>query len=269
MDAFTTEIGTEAVFQANGFLGVVALTNGEIRGNIKDPQKRAPALMLKGGWDRQLSEDLRVRITASYRSQSSAISNTLYSGDRAGSRYYFALENTNATESANFTSGRVNPGFTDELTAFMVNPFIKWRGLEFFGMYESASGRGQEAGTPLTAPPMRDVTQMMAELVYRFGVGEKFYVGARWNTVEGQIGQSVGGAVPSTSFNYFNAADAATYLATEPTITRTNIGAGWFITPSLMLKGEFVTQTFEGFRSTDIRRGGKFNGFMIEAITAF
>jgi hypothetical protein len=34
-----------------------------------------------------------------------ALSSTLYGGDRAGSRYYFVLENTAATESANFTSG--------------------------------------------------------------------------------------------------------------------------------------------------------------------
>ncbi len=44
MDAFTTEIGTEALFQRNGLFATVALTNGEIRGNIKEPSKRAPAL---------------------------------------------------------------------------------------------------------------------------------------------------------------------------------------------------------------------------------
>lgn len=38
-----------------------------------------------------------------------ALSNTLYSGDRAGSRYYYTLENTAATESAQATSGNVNP----------------------------------------------------------------------------------------------------------------------------------------------------------------
>ncbi len=265
MDAFTTEIGTEAVVQANGLFAVVALTNGEIRGNIKDPQKRSPAVILKGGFDRQLSEDLRVRLSASYRGQESAISNTLYSGDRAGSNYFFVGENTTATESAQFTSGRVNPGFGDALTAFVINPFVKFNGLEFFGMYEMAKGRGQEVGTPAVSPPYREVTQMMAELVYRFGAGEKFYVGGRYNTVEGQIGQAP--TAGATNFNYFT--PGPTFIATEPSVLRTALSAGWFITPSLLLKAEYMNQTYEDFIRSDIRSGLKINGFMIQAVTAF
>ena len=76
LDAFTTEVGTEAIVQKNGVFGVVALTNGEIRGNIQRPDSREPALMLKAGFDRQLSDDLRVRLSGSYRTQKGAISNT-------------------------------------------------------------------------------------------------------------------------------------------------------------------------------------------------
>lgn len=245
MDAFTTEVGTEAIVQKNGIFGVVALTNGEIRGNIQRPDDREPALMLKAGFDRQLSDDLRVRLSGSYRTQKGAISNTFYTGDRAGSRYYYVLENHRATESANFRSGMLDPGFADAVTAYMINPFVKFRGLEFFGVYENATGRGQEVAG--VAPPERDVNQLMAELVYRFLPGEKLFVGGRWNTVTGDVG---GGN-------------------TDVTVTRTNLGGGWWITPSLLLKAEYVTQTYDGFISTDIRRGGKFNGFMLEAVTAF
>jgi hypothetical protein len=256
MDAFMTEIGTEAVVQRNGFFGVLALTNGEIRGNIKDPAKRSPAVMLKGGIDRTFEEyDLRTRLSVSYRTQESAISNTLYSGDRAGSRYYFVTENSAASESANFTSGRVNPGFTDALTAIMINPFVKWNGLEFFGMYEMASGRGQEVGG--VAPAKRDVTQLMAELVYRFGAGEKFFVGGRYNTVDGELFQ-----------NGPTAAGTPQVLG-DVSVNRLQFGGGWFITPSLMLKAEYVQQNYNDFVRSDIRSGAKFNGFMIEAITAF
>jgi hypothetical protein len=59
MDAFTTEVGAEAVFQRSGFLAVAALTNGEIRGNIARPADRDPAHMLKLGYDKQLTDDLR------------------------------------------------------------------------------------------------------------------------------------------------------------------------------------------------------------------
>lgn len=260
MDAFTTEIGTEAVVQRNGLFGVVALTNGEIRGNIKEPSKRSPAIMLKGGFDRQLSDALRTRLSVSYRTQESAISNTLYSGDRAGSRYYFVTENTNASESGQPTSGRVNPGFTDALTAIMINPFVKWNGLEFFGMYEMASGRGQEGtggAAPGVAPAERDVTQLMAELVYRFGAGEKFYVGGRYNNVDGELFQN--GATASGSPQVLG----------NVSVNRLQFGGGWFITPSLMLKAEYVQQTYNDFIRSDIRSGAKFSGFMIEAITAF
>ncbi len=256
MDAFTTEIGTEAVVQRNGFFGVVALTNGEIRGNIKEPSKRSPAIMLKGGLDRTFEEyDLRTRLSVSYRTQESAISNTLYSGDRAGSRYYFVTENSAATESAQFTSGRVNPGFTDALTAIMINPFVKWNGLEFFGMYEMASGRGQEVAG--VAPDKRDVTQTMAELIYRFGAGEKFYVGGRYNNFSGELLQNgaTNGGTPQ--------------VLGDVSVNRVNFGGGWFITPSLMLKAEYVRQNYNDFVRSDIRSGARFNGFMIEAITAF
>jgi hypothetical protein len=242
MDAFTTEIGTEAVVQYNGLLGVVALTGGEIRGNVTRPDDRSPAVMVKLGMDRQLNDDLRVRLTGSYRTQESAISNTLYSGDRAGSRYYYVMENFKAAESSQFTSGAINPGFSDAITAFMINPFIKYRGLELFGMYESARGRAAPDNTP-----EREVTQLMAEGLYRFGHGEKFYVGGRWNTLTGDLGT----------------------VAPDADVMRTNIGAGWFVTPSLLLKFELVNQTYDGFIATDIRNGGRFKGFMIEAVTAF
>lgn len=241
MDAFTTEVGAEAIFQRDGFLAVAALTNGEIRGNIARPADRDPAHMLKLGYDTQLNDDLRVRLTGSWRGQNSAISNTIYSGDRAGARYYHVLENYVASESGNFTSGRINPGFRDEMTGIMINPFVKFRGIEFFGMYESASGRASNETTN------RDVKQYMAEAVYRFGAGEKFYAGARWNSFEGDLGGANGDVV----------------------VDRVNFGGGWFITPSLLMKAEWVSQKYIGFAATDIRNGGLFKGFMLEAVTAF
>jgi hypothetical protein len=241
MDAFTTEIGTEAIIQRNGLLAVFALTNGEIRGNITRPDDRAPAVMVKLGMDRQMNEDLRVRLTGSYRSQSSAISNTLFGGDRAGSHYYFVTENTAATEAANSNSGRVNPGFRDNVSTWVINPFIKFRGAEFFGMYEVAEGKASNETVD------REVTQLLGEMVYRFGAGEKLFVGARWNSLTGDLGTA----------------------APDADITRTAFGGGWFVTPSLLLKAEFVNQTYDGFVSTDIRNGAKFIGFVIQAVTAF
>lgn len=241
MDAFNTEIGTEVIIQNNGLLAVLAATNGEIRGRVDVPDDRAPAIYAKLGVDKQLNEDLRVRLTGSMRTQSSAASNSIYGGDRAGSRYYQVLENSAATEAAQFTSGRVNPGMRDNSTSYMINPFIKIRGAEFFGMYEMAEGKAANETVD------REVKQYMAEAVYRFYQNERLFVGARWNEFSGNLGGA----------------------NTDVTVTRSNIGGGWFVTPTLMLKAEYVTQDYKGFAATDIRNGGKFNGFMIEGVMAF
>jgi hypothetical protein len=241
MDAFNTEIGTEVIIQNNGLLAVLAATNGEIRGRVDVPDDRAPAIYAKLGVDKQLSEDLRVRLTGSMRTQSSAASNSIYGGDRAGARYYQVLENSAASEASQFTSGRVNPGMRDNSTSYMINPFIKIRGAEFFGMYEMAEGKAANETVD------REVKQYMAEAVYRFYQNERLFVGARWNEFEGDLGGA----------------------NTDVTVTRINFGGGWFVTPTLMLKAEYVTQDYKGFAATDIRNGGKFKGFMMEGVMAF
>lgn len=54
----------------------------------------------------------------------------------------------------------------------------------------------------------------------------------------------------------------------EVTVDRTQFAGGWFITPSLLMKGEYVTQRYNDFPATDIRNGGKFNGFVIEGVVS-
>jgi hypothetical protein len=254
LDAFTTEVGAEAIFQKNGLLGVVALTNGEVRGQTLRASDRSPAFMAKLGFDKQLNDDLRARLTGSYRNQGSAASSTLYSGDRAGSRYYYVLENTASTEAANFTSGMINPGFTDKVNALMVNPFVKFRGVEFFGLWERAQGRtAAETAT-------REVTQLMGEGTVRFLKGDKLFLSARWNRVEGDLGSYR--VTPITGA-------PVTVVNRDVSVTRMNAGGGWFILPTLLLKAELVDQKYDRFATQDIRNGGKWRGFVLEAATSF
>jgi hypothetical protein len=44
----------------------------------------------------------------------------------------------------------------------MINPFIKYKGLELFGAYEMAKGR------TITEKSMRTATQYALDLIYRF-----------------------------------------------------------------------------------------------------
>jgi hypothetical protein len=242
MDAFTTEIGGEVLFRhPSGALAMVAMTGGEIQGSVLRPDDRAPSFYGKVGFDRQVSEDLRVRITGSAYTTSKSLNNTLYSGDRAGSRYYFAMENTTASTAGNFTSGRINPGLRSEVTALVLNPFVKAGGLELFGTLERAEGKAaNEAET-------RSWTQVAGEAIYRFYADESLFVGARYNTVSGELAGS-GADVGADRFQ---------------------LGAGWFLTPQMVLKAEYVNQQYNDFPSADIRAGGKFSGLMVEGVISF
>jgi hypothetical protein len=241
MDAFTTEIGAEVYVKAKSVIAMGAVTGGEVRGTVLSPQQRGATYVGKLGFDREVNDSLRVRMTGSVYHSGKAMSNTLYGGDRAGSRYYYVLENTAATESAQFTSGLINPGFKNQVTALQVNPFIKLRGLELFGVIERAEGK---ASTEITE---REWRQQAVDAVYRFCHDEKLFVGVRYNKAEGTLAGITGDVGAS----------------------RWQVGGGWFVLPGLMVKAEYVNQKYKGYPVTNIKNGGKFKGLMFEGIVAF
>ena len=243
MDAFTTQVGGEVYLRGRGALDgafvMGGMTNGEVRGTILNPTKRSPAYLTKVGLDRQVSKDLRVRLTGSTFAQAKANNQTLYSGDRAGSRYYDVLENTTSTESANFTSGAINPGF-NEMHAAAINPFVKFRGLELFGQFERARGKA------LTETVRRDLNQNVVEGTFRV-LNDRLYASARYNTVNGRLAG----------------------MPNDISVNRSQLGGGWFINQLILLKGEWVTQRYNDFPTADIRNGGQFKGFVVEGAVAF
>lgn len=241
MDAFTTEVGGEIFFQNNGWLAMAAVTGGEIQGGITTPANRAPNFIGKFGYDNYVAEDLRLRLTGSIYTTSSSARNTLWGGDRAGSRYYLVMENTLATTSAQFTSGRFNPNQTNNITAWVINPFVKYKGLEFFGNFEQSKGSARGEASD------RTWTQIGTDLVYRFGNHDKFYVAGRYNKVEGTLFGS----------------------GLDVSMDRVQVGGGWFVTKNVLAKLEYVSQNYNNFAANDIRNGGKFNGLMIEGVIGF
>jgi hypothetical protein len=248
MDEFATEIGGEIYYHPdNGIIAMIGVTDGmlnptvvasnKIDSTTKTPNAYNPAFHAKLGYDKQINSDIRIRLTGSIYRESSTSSSTLFGGDRTGSHYFLVLENTLATPSANAFSGRFNPSFSDEVTTFMINPFIKYSGLEFFGTFESAEGR------TVAEVSKRKATQLAADLLYRFGASENFWVGARYNSVKATLPTSL----------------------VDVTINRIVGSVGWFITPNVMMKVEYVNQEYKDFPTTDIRNGGKFSGAVIEA----
>lgn len=240
MDGFTTEVGAEVYYRRNGFIGMVGFTNGKLNQSVDKPDTGGASFLAKLGYDKQISDDLRVRLTGSLYNTGKVANSYLYSADRAGSRYYLVLENTNATTAGNFRSGRYDPKLSNQITAFMFNPFVKYKGLEFFGTLESAKGKASAETEKRTA------NQYAAELIYRFGNTENFYLGARYNQV-----------------------DSEDVSGSDVDISRFQVGAGWFLTRNILLKAEYVNQKYDGYSTTSIFNEGKFNGLMAEAVISF
>lgn len=240
MDAFTTEIGGEAYLKYSSFLAMAAVTGGEVRGQVIKPEQRSPSYIGKLGFDRELNSNARVRLTGSVYHTTESISNTLYTGSRSGSRYFYVIENVAAVEATQAWSGDVRPGFSKKVTAWVINPFVRFRGLELFGNIEQAKGRSA------TEVSKRTWNHYAAEGVYRF-LGNQFYLAGRYNVAKGLLQG----------------------MTSDVTVDRVEAGGGWFLTPNLEAKAEYVQQTYQDFPSTDIRNGAKFHGAMFEAVVSF
>lgn len=240
LDSFTTEIGGEVYLRSpGGLLGMVGITGGEINGGVTSPDDRAPSFYGKVGFDRQINEALRLRLTGSAYTTTASQNNTLHSGDRAGSRYYSVMGEGD-------WSGRIRSGFSDAVTSFMVNPFIEFKGLELFGTIEQVSGSraGLSDGS---------LDQYAVEGVYRFA-NEDLFVGARYNTMSGDLDISGFGEEP-------NWVDVG--------VDRWQISGGWFVTPNVLAKVEYMAQSYDDYPSATVFHEGEFSGLMIEGIVMF
>ena len=240
LDAFTTEIGGEVYLRNGPWLAMGGVTGGEIHGQVTTPAKRSASFISKVGIDESFAKELRFRLTGSMYANGQSASNTLFTGDRAGSRYYDVLENTTSTETANAWSGAIRPGFSNNVHAFVVNPFVKVAGVELFGNLETATGKGASELTN------RTIRQYVGEGLYRFA-NDQLYLGARYNTLKGELA-----GIPN-----------------DISVNRWQYGGGWFVTPLLLTKIEYVNQKYLDFPLTDIRNGGQFKGFMVEGVLAF
>ncbi|SRX75198.1 hypothetical protein [Aequorivita antarctica] len=251
MDSFSTEAFGEVTVQNSGLLAVVGVTNGKLNQNVvkNDNTDNKPSFYAKLGVDKQMNDDLRVRLTGSiYTNHGTTTGTWLYGGDRGGSRYYNVLHTLpdadGNTQGSDF-DGRYNARFK-KLTAIQVNPFVKFKGLEFFGIFEVASG-SDEITTP-AADKEGSFTQLAAELIYRFGSDENFYVGGRYNTVKGKTVESA---------------------TNDLEINRFNIGGGWFLSKNIIVKAEYVNQEYAGDAWSGRFAGAKFDGFNLEAAISF
>lgn len=286
MNAFTTEMGMEIYYNRSGLVSMLGVTNGNLNQGTQEVFYTAgpdantvvsPTILAKLGYDKQINQDLRVRLTGSLYHNANLGNSNLYSSSRSGFGYWGVLNNnaytnpiyvnTAATKPAdlhtvptNYNSkstpeATFNPGFKNWATSYMINPFVKYKGLEFFGTIELASG-GDKAGVDTK----RTVNQYAGDLVYRFGKSDQFYLAAKYNTVSGKLSN----------------ADAK-----EVTVNRVESSIGWFMTKNILAKLDYVSQNYKDYAQFSGSQsatnaayvnnfyGGNFKGLVFEATISF
>ncbi|MGD8426316.1 MAG: hypothetical protein PVH63_01735 [Balneolaceae bacterium] len=246
MDSFVTEAGGEVYLYGGNMFGMLGISNGKMNQNVMDKAnngfKTKPSFYGKLGYYYLAQQGLRLRLTGSVYTTSQNAAIHLYGGDRAGTRYYGVMGGSFRAGrfAPTFNPGHGQPAAAGEMTSFMVNPFIKYQGLEFYGVFENISGK------LVSESDTRTFNQYAGELLYRFGSNENFYLGTRYNVVDGKM-----------------------ITGDDITINRFNLGGGWFLSKNVMTKVEYVNQSYDGFAAGSIYDGAKFNGVMIEAVVAF
>jgi hypothetical protein len=145
----------------------------------------------------------------------------------------------------------------------MINPFVKFSGLEVFSTIEMAKGSNKfenAEGTNWTTEAIddREAKQTAIEALYRFGKNEKFYLGGRYIKVSATVTDGTTATAAGTQY--------------DVDIDRTSFGGGWFVTRNVLLKAEYVNQNYEGYPDTgSLSRfyKGNFKGFVIQGAISF
>jgi hypothetical protein len=188
IDAFTTAPAFEALYRNKGIILMGAVTTGTLKPSLVGysastktytPYNVAEELGFygKAGYDKQITEDLRLRATVSAYHASKHHFGSLHNGDRTGSRFYLVMQRAtnnagDVDQTANAFTGNWGPGFTNN------------KGLEFFGTYESIKG------TSLSGADF-NFSQYTVEGLYRFGKEENFFGGIRYNAAKNQTASKI------------------------------------------------------------------------------
>ncbi|HEY5593045.1 MAG TPA: hypothetical protein VIK55_18775, partial [Paludibacter sp.] len=276
MDEFATEIGAEADVNYNGIIGVLSVTNANLNPNLAyiDTTLAAykysnglhnPAWIAKLGYDKQITDKFRARVTASVYTTAGAVSTTIFGGDRTGSNYSAIMYNAGPGTGTAF-GGRFNPGLSDKLTTVMGNLFLKYNVLdglavESFTTIESAKGRTAAEATE------RSTSQFATDLVFRFGKAENFFLGARYNTVSADLAATAKTTTTVGALSYVTQDAVPAYTIG---ISRLAISGGWYVTKNIMAKVEYVNQMYSGVPAVNyILNGAEFHGLSAEAVISF
>lgn len=267
MDDFTTNTGIEVYFRKNGLLILGGVNSGNLKPALGGTEGSGTskeyvgydlvdelAINWKLSYDKQVTEDLRLRASLSGYHVGDTHSTTIHSGDRTGSRYYLVMntQNDGTTEfdvTKNHMSGNFYPGSGTKDNTLVANIFAKYKWFEIFGTYEQA--KGERTNFTTFAKTEYDFAQLAIEGIARFGKQDQWFVGARYTVVTDDK------AVATSRI------DQAKNLKVD----RTQLAAGWFMTKNVVTKIEYVNQNYSNFATYGEDAG--FKGVMVEAAISF
>jgi len=219
------------------------------------------ALYTKLGFDNQLNDDLRFRITESVYFVEGSNRNDLYSSDKAGN---VATSVFGADAAASMSTGwnamsgyvkgpakyQTNTGTwvspyvsksAADILASKTNLFLKYKDTEFYAMYEITDGAD-------VYDKSMKLNHYAFDIVQRF-YNDKFWLAARYENAVQKY---------ADAFNDFGNAE----------LTQWQLAAGWYLSKNAVAKIEYIDQDREKF---SIYQDGKadFKGFMINASLSF
>lgn len=254
---FIHNMGVEAYMQAphievlyrlpaNTFV-MVGITNGQVNPddvtavdrNSTSGSSNRPGLYGKIGFDSQINDDLRVRLSESvYTVHGTNKGSSLYSGDKAGTPSRKIFDDGTDTDFGALWNAL--SGFSD-LTVSKTNFFTRYQDTELYAMFEIADGADAK-GVDMA------MNHYAVDLVQRFH-NDKFYAAARYEKAK---------------LDY----KEATNDLGDAEMTQWQVGLGWFLSKNAVAKLEYIDHERTN-NSSFVGGTADFKGYMISTALSF
>jgi len=254
---FIHNMGVEAYMQAphievlyrlpaNTFV-MVGITNGQVNPddvtavdrNATSGSSNRPGLYGKVGFDSQINDDLRVRLSESvYTVHGTNKGSSLYSGDKAGTPSRKIFDDGTDTDFGALWNAL--SGFSD-LTVSKTNFFTRYQDTELYAMFEIADGADAK-GVDMA------MNHYAVDLVQRFH-NDKFYAAARYEKAK---------------LDY----KEATNDLGDAEMTQWQVGLGWFLSKNAVAKLEYIDHERTN-NSSFVGGKADFKGYMISTALSF
>lgn len=231
---------------ANTFV-MVGITNGQVNPddvtavdrNSTSGSSNRPGLYGKIGFDSQINDDLRVRLSESvYTVHGTNKGSSLYSGDKAGTPSRKIFDDGTDTDFGALWNAL--SGFSD-LTVSKTNFFTRYQDTELYAMFEIADGADAK-GVDMA------MNHYAVDLVQRFH-NDKFYAAARYEKAK---------------LDY----KEATNDLGDAEMTQWQVGLGWFLSKNAVAKLEYIDHERTN-NSSFVGGTADFKGYMISTALTF